>query len=233
MDKDHFIEKSTEKGHDTKKLRKYLVSEFEKIQTNIECGHQLPTSYRLADALLLQQDVEGPTVECGCFKGGMSAKLSIVCKEIGKEHHLIDSFQGLPCEELAIYWRGGENLFKEGTWKGTFPEVTKNIEDFGASDVCKFHQGWFKDIIHEIDIYPSFIFIDVDIISSALTCIKHFWSRLQGSRFYTHESCFKTYMDGILDEDWWKDTFNESVPKCIGRVDGFYDAKCLAYLEKA
>lgn len=231
MNKDHFIERSTKKGKDTKEFRKYVVSQFEKIHQNIECAHSEPNDYYLADGLLVQ-NADGPVIECGCFKGGMSAKFSVICKELDKELHLIDSFQGLPCDELHISWHGNKSLFEKGKWKGTFDEVNNNIEKFGEISVCQFHQGWIEDIVCEIDLLPSFVFVDVDIISSARICIKHFWPKLQGTRFYTHEACLKTYMDKILDEDWWKETLNEDVPKCIGKVNGYYDAKCLAYLEK-
>jgi O-methyltransferase len=131
MNKDHFIERATNEGKDTTKFREYVVVRFEEIHQNVECGHHLPTSYYLAENLLLQQNTEGPAIECGCFKGGMSAKLSVICKEIDKELYLIDSFQGLPCDEPTVFWRGKKGLFKKGEWKGTLPEVTKNIEDFG------------------------------------------------------------------------------------------------------
>ena len=232
MNKDHFVERTTNKGHDTKKFREYVVARFEEIHQNIECAHKEPNAYYLAEGLLLQQDVDGPVVECGCFKGGMSAKFSVICKELGKELHLIDSFQGLPCEEQHISWRGEEILFGEGAYKGSFDEVNKNINDCGEISVCRFHQGWFEGTIHKINLLPSFVFIDVDIISSAKICIKHFWPKLQGTRFYTHEACLKTYMNEVLNKDWWKQSFNENVPECIGKVNGYYDAQCLAYLKK-
>lgn len=233
MNEEQFIKRSINEGYDTTKFREYLVERFNKIQDNIDCGHKLPCAFYLAEGLLVEQYTEGPIVECGCFKGGMSAKFSVICKELQKDLYLIDSFQGLPCDELSIAWNGRQNLFKKGRWKGSISEVKENIRKYGEYDICKFREGWFEDIIEEIDIYPSFIFIDVDIVSSAQTCIKHFWKRLRGNRFYTHEACYKTFMNGILDEKWWEEQIKEPVPECVGRVNGFYDAQCLAYLKKA
>ena len=232
MNEDQFIRRTSRTGNDTKKFRRHLVSRFNEIDENIDCGHRPPTGFYLAEALLLQQNANGPVIECGCYKGGSAAKLSVVCKMLKKELHLIDSFQGLPSEELAKFWDGRKNLFEAGQWKGTLEEVTDNIKNFGRFDVCQIHEGWFEDIIHEIDLYPSLVFIDVDIIASAYTCIKHFWPRLRGDRFYTHEACFKTYMQAITDEVWWRENLNEDVPQCVGKVNGFYDAPALAYLKK-
>ena len=232
MNEDRFIERATNHKHDTKQFREHIVFKFKEIHENVDCKHHEPCSYYLAEGILLQQDTKGPVIECGCFQGGMSAKFSVICKEIGKELHVVDSFKGLPFDESAVHWNGKEIEWEKGDFKCILPEVVKNIKDFGEVDVCKFHKGWVEDIVPEMEISPSLIFVDLDIVSSALVCIKHFWNRLQGDRFYTHEACYKTYMEGILDETWWKDNLKENPPECVGKVNGFYDARCLAYLKK-
>ena len=45
---------------------------------------------------LLTRSVDGPMVECGCFHGGSSAKLSLVARILDKPLYVCDSFQGLP-----------------------------------------------------------------------------------------------------------------------------------------
>ena len=40
--------------------------------------------------------MEGVVVECGCFLGGSTANLSLVCEVVGRELIVYDSFEGLP-----------------------------------------------------------------------------------------------------------------------------------------
>ena len=59
------------------------------------------TSYKahlaMASKLLeIPPDVEGVVVECGCFHGGSTANLSLICDIVGRELIVYDSFEGLP-----------------------------------------------------------------------------------------------------------------------------------------
>ena len=39
---------------------------------------------------------EGVVVECGCYLGGSTANLSLICQAVGRELIVYDSFEGLP-----------------------------------------------------------------------------------------------------------------------------------------
>src|SRR3954447_7100877 len=59
------------------------------------------TSYKAhlamaAKLLGIPPSVEGAVVECGCFLGGSTANLSLVCEIVGRELIVYDSFEGLP-----------------------------------------------------------------------------------------------------------------------------------------
>jgi O-methyltransferase len=59
------------------------------------------TSYKahLAMALKILEtppDVPGDVIECGTWKGGASANLSLVCKIVNRKLKVYDSFEGLP-----------------------------------------------------------------------------------------------------------------------------------------
>ena len=62
---------------------------------------QTGTTYKahLAMAIKLLEtspEVEGVVVECGCFRGGSTANLSLICEVVDRRLIAYDSFEGLP-----------------------------------------------------------------------------------------------------------------------------------------
>src|SRR5437867_12051249 len=85
------------------------------------------TSYKahLAMALKILEtppEVEGDIVECGTWKGGSAANLSLVCRITGRRLRIYDSFEGLP-ESLPGDRQGG---YLKGEYRGTLEEVRDN-----------------------------------------------------------------------------------------------------------
>ncbi len=73
------------------------------------------TSYRghLAMALKILEtppDDAGDVLECGTWKGGSAANLSLVCRIVGRKLRVFDSFEGLPegqpGDRQAVYAKG-------------------------------------------------------------------------------------------------------------------------------
>ena len=50
----------------------------------------------LISSEILNSKLDGAVVECGCFKGGSTATLSVACKKAGRTLNVFDSFCGLP-----------------------------------------------------------------------------------------------------------------------------------------
>lgn len=225
-----FLNRATGIGKDTTEFRRLIARHFNEVHKNVLCIHTVEYAFHIAEGVLLSQDVPGPIVECGAFKGGLTAKLSYLAQQLGKELYVFDSFKGLPHEEKAYSRYEDSTLFREGSYCGKRDEVEMNLKYYGIPSVCHLIEGFFEDTFN-IDINPSFVVIDVDLTTSAKTCINYFWPRLQGSRFYTHEACWDSYMNSILDEQWWQSNLGEPVPECIGRA-GFVDELCVAYLVK-
>jgi hypothetical protein len=162
----------------------------------------------------------------------MSAKLSILAKELGKELFIFDTFSGLPAGEDFISKKDIPGKWLKGQFCGTKDEVKRNLEKYGEPDVCHLVEGRFEDTLVDYDIEPSFIFIDVDLVASMQTCIKHFWPRLKGPRFYSHEASIKNYASALLDRDWWNKELLQNPPSHVGVGTGFSDAGALCYLLK-
>lgn len=224
---DWFIERASGQDIDTKDFRRDLAKRLIKISENVECLHGRPCGYHIAEAILRTRHIPGAVVECGCFQGGMSAKMSILCNAIGKRLLIFDSFCGLPYAEDFVGSKGNGH-WARGQFSSSVENTKNNIIAYGEISCCRLIKGFFQ---HTIQAYPSdisFIFIDVDLIESAKTCLRHFWPRLKSDRFYSHEMRISTYRDGILDKAFWEE-LGHPVPEVVG---GYSDAPALGYLKK-
>lgn len=214
MDKNAFINQATNMGADTKENRELLGENFEKIHGNVECAHCIADPYHMADYLLNNQNIDGPIVEFGCFKGGMSAKLSLVAKLLNKKYIIFDSFEGLQAAATYELWEEYNTSahFKKNDYAGTFEEVTQNISKYGSLESCEFVRGIIEDTLPNFKENPCFIFVDVDIIETAQFIIKNMWHRLKSKWLFTHESCIKDYVHAIMNENWWQENLSMKPP---------------------
>jgi O-methyltransferase len=162
--------------------------------------------------------VKGDIVECGTWKGGSAANLSLVCKIAGRRLKIFDSFQGLPPAKAAD--REGY-LYKPGDYCGTLDEVKENIRKHGAIEVCDFIPGWFQDTLPKLDSPVLLAFMDVDLEDSLATCVKNLWPNLvDGGFLFTDECLNPAYISLFFSERWWKETFNCPPPGLIGGGTG-------------
>jgi hypothetical protein len=239
MNREDFINSASEIEVDNKETRIVLANLFEEIQNKVECAHGLADSYYLADHILKSQHVDGPIIEFGCFNGGMSCKLSHVAKLVNKQYFIFDSFTGLPHEaEYKTFDINRPFLgkFHKNQFTCSVENVIENLLLHGRLDACVVKKGLIENTLVNFQEKPSTVFIDVDLIETALFIIENIWDKLQGTRLYTHEACLIDYMDAILDESWWNKTFNRIPPACgVARTRenfGLTDADCLNYLIK-
>lgn len=232
-----FVQKG--KSQRDKEFRKQLIEKFNYIQNKIACAHS-PYQFILMADYIFNLKVSGPIIQCGCFKGGSTAKLSLLARKTKRRLYIYDSFQGLPPESL----KGEKDLqglgdfpntkYAQGEYCGTLEEVINNVKQYGAIEVCEFIPGFFKDTLKKVKVKPAFVFTDVDYISSARDCLKHLWpSLLSDGYWFTHEASFPKYIQGILDFKWWKDNLNENPPIIYGGGSGLSPlARAIAYFQK-
>ncbi len=92
--------------------------------------------------LNLEHEREGVVVECGTYKGGRAANLSLACEISNRNLIIFDSFSGLP--EPAADDRdhftatGVAGTYEKGFWGGELEEVRSNISQFGSVKRCRF-----------------------------------------------------------------------------------------------
>ena len=218
--------------------RREILRRFAAVQGNVPCAHS-PLQFVIIAEHLLGLDVPGDMVQCGAFKGGSTAKLSILAALTGRKLYVCDSFAGLPdtSESTRRYVSLGDQadyVFGAGEYAGSLEEVRENVRRTGELAACEFVQGWFADSLPALDVRPAFVFTDVDYVTSARDCLRWLWPRLQpGGLWFTHEASFLTYIEGIMDPAWWIETLHEPPPVLVGGGAGLSAAApSLAYFRK-
>jgi len=239
---EEFVKNATNDYPDTSITRSWLVNIFMEIHNRINCAHEFTDALVMADYILKNKNLDGYLFEFGCYQGGMSAKLSHVAKIVNKKYVIFDTFSGLP--QSAIYEaydkdRGHLGVFKDGMYASNLDNTKNNIKEFGIIDSCIFVPGLIEETIKGFNYDVVFAFIDVDIAETARTIIQSIWNRIVGYGIFTHEACLKTYMDMILDHEWWSENMKQHPPKCLSRtIDpdkssyGFQIEYCLDFLIK-
>lgn len=181
------------------------------------------TSYKshLAMALKILEtppDVPADIIECGTWKGGSAANLSLVCRIAGRKLKIYDSFEGLPQGDSADR---EAKKYKQGEYCGTLEEVKSNIERYGAIECCEFVQGWFKDTLPKLNSPVLLAFLDVDLEASLDTCVRYIWPNLIDKGYiFIDEYIGLDYCALFYSEKWWAKHFNRTPPGLIGAGTG-------------
>jgi O-methyltransferase len=163
-------------------------------------------------------EVEGCVVECGTWKGGSAANLSLVCRIVGRKLKIYDSFQGLPAGESSD--REARH-YRAGDYRGTLDEVRGNLRRFGAIEVCEFVPGWLEATLPSLDVPVVLAFVDVDLEASLHTCVRYIWPHLtEQGHFFIDEAVGTDYVALFFSERWWQRHFNRTPPGLIGAGSG-------------
>lgn len=214
----------------------YGVGLFAKIRLALKMARnyrRITTGSRVIEHLIMAtqilrapRTVEGCVVECGSFKGGSAANLSLVCALCGRQLEVFDSFAGLPepsavDKEHRILSIHQVHTYAKGAWKGTLEEVKGNIAGNGRIDLCNFNVGYFSDTMPHFRRRVIFAFLDVDLRDSLETCLMHLWPLLQdGSYVFTHEAPHMEIASAFFCENWWSSTVGCTPPGLVGAGTG-------------
>ena len=168
--------------------------------------------------LELPPELAGDVVECGTFKGGSAANLSLVCRIVGRKLRIFDSFQGLP---EAVPGDREARHYRTGDYRGTLDEVKRNIARHGAIEVCEFVPGWFEQTLPHVRGDIVLAFLDVDLEASLHTCVRCLWPRLtERGYLFTDEVVGTDYVALFYSERWWRSMFGVTPPGLIGAGSG-------------
>lgn len=212
--------------------RMRIVDRFETIDQKLPIASTPVEGLALAE-IVLSLDCEGVLVECGCYAGGSTAKLSVVAHEVGRRLHVFDSFEGLPgvdCGNRQDYHARHEREWVSDWSKGRYAcaldDVQKNVQEYGVISACTFSKGWFAETL-AVDRPPKEVamaFVDVDIPLSAQQCLVGLWPRLSAQGvFVSHDVAFIKVMQALLDADLWASQLKCSPPIFFGAGFGMGD----------
>jgi O-methyltransferase len=223
-------------------LRQEIVDRFERIDKEVPIA-STPTDGLFLAEMLLNNAAEGPIVECGCYAGGSSAKLSILAKLLNRDLVICDSFEGLPT--VDPYNLRDQHCRRNSQWvsdwaRGRYAArldlVKANVERYGEISPCRFVQGWFKDSLSDANLPRSigFVFTDVDVPSSSFDCFVALWPRLMELGIYaTHDAAYIKVLQNFYDNDVWTNQFRAIPPILFGAGYGICnDSPHLGYMVK-
>jgi O-methyltransferase len=237
--RERFIQNAKSGRHD-RKLRTEIVERFEEIQRRVPVASSPTDGLVLAEGLL-SMEAMGDLVECGCFAGASSAKLSIIARILGKKLLVFDSFEGLPPGgEIPVHARRTVEEISEGWSAGDYSAgleaVRRNIETFGEISVCSFVKGWFSETLtgENLPEQVAAAFVDVDLHSSARDCLLGIWPRLSnGGIFFSHDVAFITVLQYLYDKELWLNELKSFPPIFFGAGFGVCDiSPHLGYMVK-
>jgi len=175
---------------------------------HIQCAHTHEEMVRIVRAIFaVPDDLPGCIVEAGCFKGGSTAKLSIVAAEVGRRLIVFDSFEGIPendePHDTTIF--GDQARFEKGSYAGRLSEVTDNVDRWGDLSVCEMVPGWFDDTMPSFRDPVAVGFIDVDLASSTRTCLEQLYPRLiPGGVLFSHDGHLPLCIEVLRDRAMWE-----------------------------
>jgi hypothetical protein len=207
------------------KLR--LLRSFRRNAGEIETLSTLLEHLELASAILrVPWSTEGDVIECGCYVGGSSVNLSLVCALVGRRLIVCDSFEGLPEPEeydrahFAVH-TGHTDEYEKGLFAATLDVAKDNIGRFGDLASCDFIVGFFEESLRDLRTKVVVAFLDVDLIDSVKPCITAIWPNLQeGCRIYVHEARNLALSSVFFDAEWWQSALQVAPPGLVGAGSG-------------
>ena len=205
--------------------REKIIKAFRRISQKVECPHNM--SHVLTFVIEMMKysnkysESKGVFVEAGCFKGGSTAKFSLVAKSLNRNLVVFDSFEGIPKNaenhQKSIFGYSIKSWFQEGSFSGGLEEVQNNVSAHGDISVCSFNKGWFEDTLPGIDIDIAGAYIDVDLASSTKTCIKYLYPRLlPGGFLVSQDGDFPLVIEVFDDDNFWEEEVGCKKPKVYG-----------------
>jgi len=204
-----------------------LIAKFRKNNRKVPTATSWLEHLRIAvEILKIPPTTKGDVIECGCFRGGSSANLSLVCAIVGRRLVLCDSFEGLPSpdEHDKIHYnifRRRTRFYTKGDFAGGLDEVKDHISRFGRIDVCEFVEGYYENTLSKLDGSYVLAFVDVDLHKSLEECLIALWPRLvNGACLFSHEAQDLAYTAVFFDRKWWQEHLKCEPPGFVGAGTG-------------
>jgi hypothetical protein len=160
----------------------------------------------------------GVVVECGCWVGGSTACLSVVCEYADRQLIVYDSFEGLPeanpRDEMG-------NPLTTGAFRGTLDTVKGNVAAHGVPERCTYRKGWVADTLPDHEEPVILAYLDVDYQESLHDCMVNLWPHLVDTGYvFIDEFHHLRYCALFWSERWWRTYFDTEPPGLLGAGTG-------------
>lgn len=178
------------------------------------------------EVLSTPRDVEGAIVECGCYKGGSTANLSLVAGLCDRELVAFDCFEGMPdpgetdAEHLLV---ASERVhtYEENSWSASLREAVDNVERYGDPSAVTIRPGYFEETMPAFDEPVALAFLDVGLRSSAESAVRELWPLLGDDCYlYTHEAKHMEIATLFFERAWWCERLDTEPPGLVGAGSG-------------
>lgn len=202
--------------------KKILIEEFKKISKKVQTATNWIYYIVLATTIFnIPKSQKGGVIECGCWKGGGTAILSLICNQVKRKLYVADSFEGIPADDdkkghfythLSVL-----GYYRKGMYDGTLKEVKENVKNYGQIKVCHFIKGFYAQSLKNFSHPLVLAFLDVDLRSSLEDSVKALWPNLfDGAYIYTDDSCDMDVVKFWFDEAWWEKNLKIPAPGYVG-----------------
>lgn len=190
------------------------------IDIHVECTHTNDEIIEIFLELIKKRGLPGVVVECGCYKGGSAAKISLMTSLLNKELFLFDSFEGIPENQERHYstiFNEEISGFKRGDYCGRINEVKSNIAKYGCDKSVCFVKGWFDDTLPGFNKTVLLAYLDVDLVSSTKTCLKYLYRKLVPEGvIYSQDAHLPLVCDLLGDNQFWEHEVGVNKPSING-----------------
>ena len=197
-----------------------MFRRFQRVSDNVCCAHGEPEFLFAARRIAsVPSHVPGDIVECGCFRGGSTAKLTILAESLNRRVTVFDSFRGLPAEggsAQVLYHHtgsGGNVVFRAGDYASTADEVRAVVAELGNASITTFVPGFFSDTMPSWTGTAAAVLMDVDLVESTRDCITHLWPRLSpGGVMLSQDGHLREICSLLTDVAFWRSLGETSPP---------------------
>ena len=197
-----------------------IIRNMNIINSKIECAHTDDEIIEIYLELIEKKRLPGVIIECGCFKGGSTAKISLLSSLLNKSFYVFDSFEGIPENDeqhcLTIY---NEKIigFHKGDYKGSLLEVKNNLSKYGNDCNVSLIKGLFDQTLPCFDQKILIAYLDVDLVSSTKICLKYLYPNLvPGGVIFSQDAHLPLIVKLLNDELFWKKEIGAIKPHIEG-----------------
>ncbi|HYD47984.1 MAG TPA: TylF/MycF/NovP-related O-methyltransferase, partial [Terriglobales bacterium] len=196
-----------------------LVVRFVHITNQVRAYHSQAQMLAVADAVFRRVAARPVTLlECGCGKGGSTAKLSLIAQLAGGRLIACDSFKGMPPnDERHTDLKGRPMVFRAGAFRGRLREVQRAVESYGAPQAVDYRKGWFADTLPVLQEPIDVAFLDVDLLESTRVCLRYLVPRLRpGGVIFTQDGHITAIAQLLGDARFWQEEIGIPPPRIAG-----------------